>query len=110
MSDLVRLDLERRDEVVVARVSGELDVAGTPSTREAIGEAVPTTARGLVVDFSELEFIDSSGLRTLLTARRRAEDAGAAFSLIAGHRGLERTLEIAGVHKVFTWTPAEEIA
>jgi anti-sigma B factor antagonist len=64
----------------------------------------------VVLDLRELEFIDSSGLRTLLTARRSAEQAGASFSLIAGHRGLERTLEIAGVHKVFTWTPAEELA
>ena len=63
----------------------------------------------VVLDLRELEFIDSSGLRTLLTARRRADEAGAEFSLVAGHRGLERTLEIAGVHKVFTWTAPEEL-
>jgi hypothetical protein len=28
---------------------------------------------------------------------------------VAGHRGLERTLEIAGVHKVFDWTLAEDL-
>jgi len=38
------------------------------------------------------------------------EDAGQRFSLVAGHRGLERTLEIAGVHKVFHWTAAEDLA
>ena len=64
----------------------------------------------VVLDLRELEFIDSSGLRTLLTARRRAEQAGAEFSLVAGHPGLERTLEIAGVRKVFTWTAPEELA
>src|SRR5688572_12342522 len=60
--DLIQLNIEDRGEVVVARVSGELDIAGATSTGEAIQEAVPTSARALVVDFSELDFIDSSGI------------------------------------------------
>ena len=54
MKDLVGLEIEERGEVVVARVSGELDIAEASHTGERIGEAVPTSARGLVVDFSEL--------------------------------------------------------
>ena len=89
---------EQHGDAAVVIPTGELDLATAP----ALGR--------VVLDLRELEFIDSSGLRTLLTARRRAEEAGAQFSLVAGHRGLERTLEIAGVHKVFDWTPAEELA
>ena len=91
--------------------TGELDLATAPALEAALAGAFASVGSGRVVlDLRELEFIDSSGLRTLLTARRQAEQSGASFSLIAGHRGLERTLEIAGVHKVFTWTPAEELA
>ena len=60
-----------RGEIVVAHVTGELDLAGAPSTGETIGAAVPTSARGLVVDFSELEFIDSSGVAMLFGLVRR---------------------------------------
>ena len=60
----------------------------------------------MVLDLRELLFMDSGGLGVLLTARRQAEEAGKALSLVAGHRGLERTLEIAGVRQAFTWTPA----
>ncbi len=69
--DLVQLEIEERDEIVIARVTGELDLAGAPSTGEAIGEAVPTSARALVVDFSDLEFIDSSGIAMLFSLARR---------------------------------------
>ncbi|HZO10210.1 MAG TPA: STAS domain-containing protein, partial [Myxococcota bacterium] len=89
---------------------GELDLATAPALEEALGHAFSGGSARVVLDLRELEFIDSSGLRTLLTARRRAEVASAQFSLVAGHRGLERPLEIAGVHKVFHWTPAEELA
>jgi anti-anti-sigma factor len=68
---LVGLDIEERQNVVVARVTGELDIAGAAGTGERIAAAVPTSARGLVVDFSELEFIDSSGIAMLFGLVRR---------------------------------------
>jgi anti-anti-sigma factor len=101
---------EQRGGAAVVVPSGELDLATAPALEAALGRAFESAAGRVVLDLRELEFLDSSGLRTLLTARRRAELAGSQFSLVAGHRGLERTLEIAGVHKVFTWTPAEELA
>ena len=56
---------------MVARVTGELDIAGAPSVGERLGAAVPTSARGLVVDFSGLEFLDSSGIAMLFGLARR---------------------------------------
>ncbi len=102
--------IEHRGGAAVVIPTGELDLATAPALEAALGRAFEEAGSGRVVlDLRELEFIDSSGLRTLLTARKRADEAGSEFSLVAGHRGLERTLEIAGVHKVFTWTPAEEL-
>jgi anti-sigma B factor antagonist len=89
--------------------TGELDLATAPALEEALQRCFDSEAEHVVLDLRELEFIDSSGLRTLLTARRQADTAGKQFSLVAGHRGLERTLEIAGVHKVFDWTLAEDL-
>jgi anti-anti-sigma factor len=100
---------EQHGDAAVVVPTGELDLATAPSLEEALARAFERGGR-VVLDLRELEFIDSSGLRTLLTARRQAEQHEAQFSLVAGHRGLERTLEIAGVHKVFDWTPAEELA
>jgi anti-sigma B factor antagonist len=102
---------EQRGGASVVIPTGELDLATAPALEASLTRAFDEIGSGRVVlDLRELEFIDSSGLRTLLTARKRADEAGADFSLVAGHRGLERTLEIAGVHKVFAWTPAEDLA
>jgi anti-sigma B factor antagonist len=100
---------EQHGDAAVVVPTGELDLATAPALEEALERAFSGGSARVVLDLRELEFIDSSGLRTLLTARRQAEVAGAQFSLVAGHRALERTLEIAGVHKVFAWTPAEEL-
>ena len=71
MTDLVELEIEERGEVVVARLSGELDIAAAPGMGERIHSAVPTSARALVIDFSGLDFIDSSGIAMLFGLARK---------------------------------------
>jgi anti-anti-sigma factor len=71
LTDLVELEIEEHGEVVVARLSGELDIAGAATTGDAIGRGVPTSARALVVDLSDLDFIDSSGIAMLFGLARR---------------------------------------
>ena len=71
MTNIVQVETSERDGVVVARVTGELDVAGAEQTGRAISEAVPNSARGLVVDFSGLRFIDSSGVAMMFMLSRR---------------------------------------
>ena len=100
---------EQHGDATVVVPHGELDLATAPALEHALDGAMGEAAR-VVLDLRELDFIDSSGLRTLLSARKRAELSGAEFSLVAGDRGLERTLEIAGVHQIFAWTPASDLA
>lgn len=72
MEDLVGVEIEHRDDdVVVARLTGELDISAADRTGKKIAEAVPSSARGLVVDMSELEFMDSSGVSMLFTLARQ---------------------------------------
>ena len=71
MSGLAEVQIEERGDVVVARVTGELDLAGAPTIEHTVGQAVPNGARALVVDFSRLEFIDSSGVAMLFSLARR---------------------------------------
>ena len=68
---LVGLEIEERGEVVIARVTGALDIAEAAVTGARVSEALPSEARGLVVDFTRLEFIDSSGIAMLFNLARR---------------------------------------
>ena len=93
--DLVQLDIDDRGDVVIASVSGELDLAGAPSTGDAIGGAVPTSARALVVDFTGLEFIDSSGNAMLFNLARRLGSRRQELHVVAvGGTPVARVLEI----------------
>lgn len=72
MSRLAELDLDDdRDGVRVARLRGELDLSNVRDVSDALAQAVPAEALGLVVDMSELRHLDSAGLRMLFDTRRR---------------------------------------
>jgi anti-anti-sigma factor len=92
---LVGLEIEERDNVVVAHVTGELDIAGASGAGDQIAEAVSTAARGLIVDFSELEFIDSSGIAMLFGLARRLGSRRQQLRVVApAGRPVARVLEI----------------
>jgi anti-sigma B factor antagonist len=98
--DLVGLEIEKREDIVIAHITGELDIVGASSTGEAIGEAVPTSARGLVVDFSELEFIDSSGIAMLFNLVRRLGGRRQELRVVAREgEPVARVLEIVEFHR-----------
>ncbi len=73
MSSLVQVEVSEADGVVVARLTGELDVTGAEATGQQISEAIPNSAHGLVVDCTRLDFIDSSGVAMMFTLARRLE-------------------------------------
>jgi anti-anti-sigma factor len=70
--ELIGVEIEERDDdIVVARLTGELDISVAERTGQKIAEAVPSSARGVVVDTTGLEFMDSSGVSMLFGLARR---------------------------------------
>jgi len=63
-------------------VVGELDIATTPQLEEAARATVAGGVRDLIIDLSELSFMDSSGLRLLIILRDRASSEGWTLRLV----------------------------
>jgi anti-anti-sigma factor len=67
MNELASLTMDERDDVVVGALTGEVDLSNAADLERTITEAVPNSARGLVLDLSALSYVDSSGIRLLLS-------------------------------------------
>jgi anti-anti-sigma factor len=92
---LAQLETEERGDVVVARLTGEVDVSCASHMGDRIASAVPTSARALVVDFSDLEFIDSSGVAMLFGISRRLTGRRQVLHVVApAGQPVARVLEI----------------
>ncbi|WP_329376532.1 STAS domain-containing protein [Streptomyces sp. NBC_01351] len=85
----------------VLRLGGELDHDTAEPLREAL-EAVSVEGGGrLLVDFTDVDFCDSTGLNVLLRGRLTAEQAGARIELVGLRRPVERMFRITGADEIF---------
>ena len=88
-----------RGQLVVA--SGELDISATPrlSTVLAISSASP--GGRLVLDLSDVAFIDSTALGTILKAAAQLDEAGTSLAVVAPDGPVRRLLEMTNLTQRF---------
>jgi anti-anti-sigma factor len=62
---LAELEVSSEDRVVIARVIGEIDMSNAEELRTAVSAAIPTDALAVVFDLTDVEYLDSAGIRLL---------------------------------------------
>ena len=88
------------EQRVVFVPRGELDLATAPEFEAAVVGALDS-GRRVVIDLRELDFMDSSGVRVLITAHAKAGEDPDRLTLVRPAPGgtVTRILEIAGVEE-----------
>ena len=91
------------DGALMIRLTGELDVASEQVLHSYVSSLRPLSSR-LRLDVSRVSFVDSSGLRALLAARRAAvEDTGHAVMLVGSTEMLRKLLTMSGLATAFVF-------
>ncbi len=94
-----------RGKTVVA-VSGELDLGNAEKLRGPLIKAVSSISHECVVlDLSDCGFLDSSGLRLLLSAQRRAQATGSSLRIAGSGPAVVRVIELTAVDKFLRLFP-----
>jgi anti-sigma B factor antagonist len=94
------MDIERAP--LGLTVHGELDSATAPLLEDAMREAALETSGAFVLDLSGLEFMDSSGVSTLLQARALLGREERALALVCPPGPARRVLDLVGISELFT--------
>ena len=90
------------DGVAVVSVSGEVDVYTAPQLRSALDEQISVGRTRLVVDMSEVGFVDSTGLGVLVGRLKLVRAHGGWLRLVCTDERTLRVFNITGLDKVFS--------
>jgi anti-anti-sigma factor len=104
------LDATFDDGTVRVRFEGELDLTTVPNAEEFVSnierEHAPDT---LVLDLRDLRFLDSSGLRFILTVDARARKEGRRLRIVSGPEAVHRVFRIALLEKRLEFVEEKEV-
>lgn len=88
------------DEGVTVHLSGEIDLDRSPEARKALLAAV-ATGRGVTVDMAEVDYMDSSGVATLVEAFQKSSSTHQPFQLVRVRERVLKVLQLARLDQVF---------
>jgi anti-sigma B factor antagonist len=81
---------------------GEADMYNAAELERALDGVVGLGGNSVVLDLTDVSFVDSTLLSVLLRYRERLMELGGKLVLVTDERGIRRTLEITGLERIFT--------
>jgi anti-sigma B factor antagonist len=92
--EILDIETENRDGLVHVVLRGELDLSTVNKVQDELKRVESSSPAVLVLDLSKLTFLDSTGLRCLVTADQRARDEGRRVVLVRGPDPVQRVFSI----------------
>jgi anti-anti-sigma factor len=99
------LDISKTGDVTTVVLKGRIDAAVAPDIEEQLLALISSGSRRLVTVFSEVTFISSAGLRTLVAALKRAKRENGDLRLAEMGTRVKEVFEITGLSTVFSIYP-----
>lgn len=94
------LRVDRQGAVAVLAIDGDFDGHAVPAVTAEVDRLLRGGASRIEVDASSVAFADSSALRALLIAQRKAAGAGGGLCVTKGSDALNRVLDMTGLDQV----------
>jgi anti-sigma B factor antagonist len=92
---------EQRGAMPLLKVQGELDIYTAPRLKEAVLAALTDGVGSLAIDLSEVEFLDSTGLQVLMSAKKRTAERGGDVYLLGVGGQIRRVFTLLSLERIF---------
>ena len=92
--EILEVRTDDRNGLVHVALVGELDLSTVAKVQEELRRVEATSPPTLVMDLSKLTFLDSTGLRCIITADERAREEGRRVVIVRGPDPVQRVFAI----------------
>jgi anti-anti-sigma factor len=98
MRELASVSLGRNHGIVLAEVSGEIDLSNAEDLRDEIAQWATNEDRGVIVDLTSVTYADSAGMNLLFVLARQLKDHGQIFgAVVPSESQPRRAFDIVGM-------------
>ena len=100
LGQLCSMRIERTLGAVLIRLHGEFDLSCVERFEDELGGVLERETQALTLDLCGLRFVDSTGLRMLITLNRRTKAAGIEYTILCGEGAVRHILMETGLDGV----------
>ncbi len=97
------------DNYQVLRFTGLLDAFSEPSFRKVVGKCIEEGPKNIILDFSSIDFIDSSGLGILVQMAKKSQANGGSLQIVSNPR-VKQTVKLVRLEQLLSLKPSIEAA
>ena len=94
----------------VIAVRGEIDLFTAPELKRVLTEAIESGEHRVVIDLTEVTFLDSTALGVLIGGVKRLRSRDGALAIVNTDGSIAKTFQITGLDQIFTILPSREEA
>ncbi|PPR78182.1 MAG: putative anti-sigma factor antagonist [Alphaproteobacteria bacterium MarineAlpha3_Bin5] len=98
---MMEYEVEERSNTLIIRLTGDIDLQTSPNVRQGLMGSIDK-GRPIIVDLSGVDYIDSSGVASLVESLQTMRKKGKQFILVSVSEKAMRVFQLARLDKVFT--------
>ncbi len=106
----IETSLRHHDDIPVLDVTGEIDIYTTPQFKDAVSAAIDEGKPSIIINMTQVSYMDSSGFGTLLSATKRLRPVEGGLYLTGCNEAITRMLQITRLNTIFGIYATEEEA
>ncbi len=100
---------EVHDNYQILRFTGLLDAFSEPAFRRVVGKCIEEGPKNIILDFSTIDFIDSSGLGILVQMAKKSQANGGSLQIVSNPR-VKQTVKLVRLEQLLSLKPSVEAA
>jgi len=109
IADEVRVE-DASSDLSILVVGGEVDYEVSPQLKAHMMRAIKAGAKRVVLDLSDVTFIDSTAIGVIAGAVEKLDEAGGSLAIVSTHEKVVQIFEITGLDSVITLHASREEA
>lgn len=106
----MQIDKSSEQDVTTLKLTGEVDLHGSPELRKELKQCADDKVPVLLIDFTDVEYIDSSGLATFIEYVRESSGYGGKIALFGLKQKVRTIFDLVRLNELFTISDTAEAA
>ena len=102
----MQISTRTSNDIHIVGIAGSLDSTTAPEAQKSL-DSVVAGAKKVALDFTQLDYISSAGLRVLLGAAKKLKASGGKFAMFGLNQSVREVFEISGFSAILSVYPSE---